>query len=143
MSIQPKETRTNTIFNDVRQLLLNLKQPERMFRGNEYRLFYCVYISDEEILGQGIQFNEALQYIIEKHDAIASGSPLPLQPLSFLTHQTRLKHVESTEVSPKASSVPSAPLIPTSSNEIEEEENNSSHTASRQVLKSNPFRVTS
>nr|GEW09695.1 TOM1-like protein 6 [Tanacetum cinerariifolium] len=34
------------------------------------------------------------------------------------------------EVSPKVSSVPSAPVIPTSSNEIEEEENNSSHTAS-------------
>ncbi|GJT22242.1 TOM1-like protein 6 [Tanacetum coccineum] len=87
--------------------------------------------TDEEILGQGIQFNEALQYIIEKHDAIASGSPLPLQPLSFLTHQTRLKHFDGKEVSPKASSVPSAPIIPTSSNEIEEEENTSSHTASR------------
>ncbi|PWA92991.1 hypothetical protein CTI12_AA075960 [Artemisia annua] len=84
--------------------------------------FQCV----EEILGQGIQFNEALQYTIEKHDATASGSPLPLQPLSFLTHQTRLKHIESREVNPEANNMPSAPLIPTSSNEIEEEENSSS-----------------
>jgi hypothetical protein len=33
--------------------------------------------SDEELLGQGLSLNDDLQRVLAKHDAIASGSPLP------------------------------------------------------------------
>jgi len=32
---------------------------------------------DEELLGQGLSLNDDLQRVLAKHDAIASGSPLP------------------------------------------------------------------
>lgn len=32
---------------------------------------------DEELLGQGLELNDSLQSLLAKHDAIASGSPLP------------------------------------------------------------------
>lgn len=32
---------------------------------------------DEELLGQGLELNDSLQCLLAKHDAIASGSPLP------------------------------------------------------------------
>lgn len=36
-----------------------------------------ITIRDEELLSQGIELNDALQVLLEKHDAIASGSKLP------------------------------------------------------------------
>lgn len=33
---------------------------------------------DEELLGQGLELNDSLQSLLAKHDAIASGSPLPI-----------------------------------------------------------------
>ncbi|KAL8232515.1 hypothetical protein R6Q57_002293 [Mikania cordata] len=74
---------------------------------------------DEEILRQGIQFNDNLQYIIEKHDAIASGSPIPVKPPSLSTHRPR--------VNQGSSSVASASI----SNEIQEEPIDSALIASR------------
>lgn len=35
---------------------------------------------DEELLRQGLSLNDDLQRILAKHDAIASGSPLPKDP---------------------------------------------------------------
>lgn len=32
---------------------------------------------DEELLGQGLELYDKLQHLLMKHDAIASGSPLP------------------------------------------------------------------
>lgn len=34
---------------------------------------------DEELLGEGLSLNDALQTLLAKHDAIASGSPLPAE----------------------------------------------------------------
>ncbi|KAI3732591.1 hypothetical protein L1987_63797 [Smallanthus sonchifolius] len=70
--------------------------------------------TDEEILRRGIQFNDILQYIIEKYDAIASGSPVPVKPPSLLTHPLWVKQ---TEVKPESSVAASASI----SNEIQEE----------------------
>jgi hypothetical protein len=36
-------------------------------------------IRDEELLKQGLEINDRLQSILVKHDAIASGSPLPVE----------------------------------------------------------------
>lgn len=37
---------------------------------------------DEELLGQGLSLNDSLQTLLAKHDAIASGSPLPTEASS-------------------------------------------------------------
>ena len=37
---------------------------------------------DEELLGQGLALNDSLQTLLAKHDAIASGSPLPTEAIS-------------------------------------------------------------
>jgi hypothetical protein len=34
---------------------------------------------DEELLKQGLEINDGLQSVLAKHDAIASGSPLPVE----------------------------------------------------------------
>ena len=34
---------------------------------------------DEELLAQGLELNDNLQGLLAKHDAIASGSPLPAE----------------------------------------------------------------
>ncbi|XP_076922550.1 TOM1-like protein 6 [Bidens hawaiensis] len=70
--------------------------------------------TDEDILRLGIQFNDTLQYIIEKHDAITSGSQ------SLLTHQPQVKHIENKEVNPESSIVALAII----SSEIQEEPTN-------------------
>ena len=51
---------------------------------------------DEELLGRALTLNDRLQSVLTKHEAIASGSPLP---------------IEASVSSP----VPSAPLAPPSS----------------------------
>ncbi|KAF5762687.1 putative target of Myb protein [Helianthus annuus] len=76
--------------------------------------------TDEDILRLGIQFNDTLQYIIEKHDAIASGSPIPVKPPSLLTHQPRGKQIDSKGVNPESSVAALARI----SNEIVEEPDN-------------------
>lgn len=38
---------------------------------------FCLCGRDEELLGRGLELNDILQGLLAKHDAIASGSPLP------------------------------------------------------------------
>ncbi|KAG6546020.1 hypothetical protein Mapa_012683 [Marchantia paleacea] len=50
-------------------------------RTNQRRVMQLVNTtSDEELLRQGLSLNDDLQRILAKHDAIASGSPLPKDP---------------------------------------------------------------
>jgi hypothetical protein len=42
-------------------------------------LWSLLKIRDEELLKQGLEINDRLQSILVKHDAIASGSPLPVE----------------------------------------------------------------
>jgi hypothetical protein len=41
--------------------------------------FLWFQFRDEELLKQGLEINDALQSVLAKHDAIASGSPLPVE----------------------------------------------------------------
>ncbi|RCV17266.1 hypothetical protein SETIT_3G206600v2 [Setaria italica] len=49
-------------------------------RSNQQKLMRFVSSTgDEELLKQGLEINDALQSVLAKHDAIASGSPLPVE----------------------------------------------------------------
>ncbi|KAM0953777.1 putative TOM1-like protein, plant [Dioscorea sansibarensis] len=49
-------------------------------RSNQKKLMKLVNSTgDEELLGQGLTLNDSLQAVLAKHDAIASGSPLPTE----------------------------------------------------------------
>jgi hypothetical protein len=43
------------------------------------KICFLLKIRDEELLKQGLDINDRLQGILVKHDAIASGSPLPVE----------------------------------------------------------------
>ncbi|KAJ7517059.1 hypothetical protein O6H91_21G025100 [Diphasiastrum complanatum] len=50
-------------------------------RSTQQRVRNFVNVTlDEELLRQGLALNDDLQRVLTKHDAIASGSPLPLEP---------------------------------------------------------------
>ncbi|XP_058110543.1 TOM1-like protein 6 [Magnolia sinica] len=52
-------------------------------RSNQKKLMQMVNSTgDEELLGQGLALNDNLQILLAKHDAIASGSPLPAEATS-------------------------------------------------------------
>ncbi|KVH94922.1 ENTH/VHS-like protein [Cynara cardunculus var. scolymus] len=86
--------------------------------------------TNEELLRQSLQFNDTLQCLLEKHDAIASGSMTSFQASSSMNHPSHLKQIESAEVNSKSSIVASAPMVHSSANEAKEEQNNSVMIAS-------------
>uniref|UniRef100_A0A0A9DI63 GAT domain-containing protein n=1 Tax=Arundo donax TaxID=35708 RepID=A0A0A9DI63_ARUDO len=50
-------------------------------RSNQQKIMRFVSSTgDEELLKQGLEINDRLQSVLAKHDAIASGSPLPIEP---------------------------------------------------------------
>ncbi|ERN05370.1 ADP-ribosylation factor-binding protein GGA2 isoform X2 [Amborella trichopoda] len=52
-------------------------------RSNKGRLMQLLNSTlDEELLGRGLALNDNLQSLLAKHDAIASGSPLPSEPVA-------------------------------------------------------------
>nr|GEY94388.1 protein LURP-one-related 15-like [Tanacetum cinerariifolium] len=73
-------------------------------------------------------FIVALVVILDQSKTYFSASSSTIE---FLDPSDSFKHTESREVNPKVNNVPFAPLIPTSSNEIEKEESRSSPLASR------------
>lgn len=75
--------------------------------------------SDEELLGQGIELNDYIQTVLVKHDAIASGSPIPFD--NNPKPQIEL-HSEEKEESPKASVALSSPVTEQFKTEPQEEE---------------------
>ncbi|KAJ0574165.1 putative VHS domain, GAT domain, GAT domain superfamily protein [Helianthus annuus] len=83
-------------------------------RSNQKKLMhFLASTSDDELLGQGIELNDYLQTVLEKHDAIASGSPIPVQ----VTGPT-----EEKEESLKASVATSSSATQQSKTEPQEEE---------------------
>ncbi|MED6148477.1 hypothetical protein PIB30_053575 [Stylosanthes scabra] len=49
-------------------------------RTNQKKLMQMLTTTgDEELLGRGLELNDSIQSLLAKHDAIATGSPLPLQ----------------------------------------------------------------
>lgn len=79
---------------------------------------------DEELLGQGLELNDCLQSLVTKHDAIASGSPLPnvSPPTKEAVGSSALKTVELSDSSPRPNAGPSIAIVPVTRTQLEEEE---------------------
>ncbi|KAL2500394.1 TOM1-like protein 2 [Forsythia ovata] len=97
-------------------------------RANQRKLMQMLTTTgDEELLGQGLELNDSLQNVLSKHDAIASGSPLPRQVTNVNTRSaeipdTSLRPTEVTEQSSTPNSKPTAPVIPVTGGLIDGEE---------------------
>ncbi|KAI3781099.1 hypothetical protein L2E82_11100 [Cichorium intybus] len=102
-------------------------------RSNQKKLMQMLAsTSDEELLGQGIELNDNLQTVLAKHDAIASGSPIPLQltssmsppPITTLEPQIKSTEEKEKEKENSKASVAASPsaVPPPPTNEHEEEE---------------------
>ncbi|KAF5184888.1 Tom1-like protein [Thalictrum thalictroides] len=82
---------------------------------------------DEELLFQGLSLNDSLQSVLVKHDAIASGSPLPteVRDLSPISTERRSSYPRSTEArdpSPRSYVTSTSPIAVVASSQLEEEE---------------------
>ncbi|KAM7263260.1 hypothetical protein ACFE04_000943 [Oxalis oulophora] len=96
-------------------------------RSNQKKLMQMLATTgDEELLGRGLDLNDSLQSLLARHDAIASGSPLPLQithssPKSSEVSVLSPKQSEASDSSPK-SNLP-APVVATAiKSQIDEDE---------------------
>ncbi|XP_059668114.1 TOM1-like protein 6 [Cornus florida] len=96
-------------------------------RANQKKLMQMLTLTrDEELLAQGLELNDSLQSVLAKHDAIASGSPMPTQgtninPQLTQVRDSSLKATEGRESSP-INSNPSAPVVALTRGMLEEEE---------------------
>ncbi|CAL4908684.1 unnamed protein product [Urochloa decumbens] len=71
-------------------------------RSNQQKLMQFVSSTgDEELLKQGLEINDGLQSVLAKHDAIASGSPLPIE-----TPRREELHKEDPNPQPSTAPIP-------------------------------------
>ncbi|KAM7463907.1 hypothetical protein LguiA_032028 [Lonicera macranthoides] len=98
-------------------------------RSNQKKLMQMLTTTgDEELLGQGLELNDSMQSVLAKHDAIASGTPLPIQLTNLNLRSTTVvqnkpKPNEIGESSPSPRpNVPSAPVVAVTRHQVEEEE---------------------
>lgn len=84
-------------------------------RSNQKRLMQMsTTTGGEELLGQVLELNDRLQSMLAKHDAVASGSPLPTQAMDFNPRsavESNLKPMDVKEPSLKPDASPSLPLL--------------------------------
>ena len=79
---------------------------------------------DEELLKQGLEINDGLQSVLAKHDAIASGSPLPVETPSREELRTEDQNLQ-----------PSTPAIPHDNKvQVEEDEEDEFAQIARRYL---------
>ncbi|XBI35675.1 hypothetical protein VPH35_121335 [Triticum aestivum] len=74
-------------------------------------------VSDEDLLSQSLDLNDRLQILLSKHDAIASGSPLPGEETDVLSELPR-----GITTPPAVTVVPETAIVPTFVLDDEEEE---------------------
>lgn len=109
------------------------------------------FVRDEELLGRGLELNDILQNLLAKHDAIASGSPLPNQvtnvsPQRTETSASSLKQSEvrdssPRDLSPRPNPIPSPPASTMTRSQIDEDEEEEDEFAqlARRLITANPF----
>ncbi|KAL6865079.1 hypothetical protein ACP4OV_016230 [Aristida adscensionis] len=94
-------------------------------RSDQKRIMSSVSsLRDEELLGQALDLNDKLQILLEKYDAIASGSPLP-DEITYMGSESpeEIAPKPGTKVTPEAAVA--ATIVPTNvlNDEEEEDEN--------------------
>jgi hypothetical protein len=117
-------------------------------RSNQKKLMQMLTSTgDDELLGRGLDLNDSLQILLAKHDAIASGSPLPVQasgsPLSVQASKPADSSPKSSEAKDSSSIAGSSSPIPATvstgkspiDEEYEEEEDEFAQLARRSVLR--------
>lgn len=92
----------------------------------------CFCGRDEELLGQGLELNDRIQTLLAKHDAIASGSPMPaevdnLGPKSTEEYSSNIQPTQVKDASPSSStnanvSVANVPRSPIDEEDEEEDD---------------------
>ena len=105
---------------------------------------------DEELLARGLELNDGLQSLLAKHDAIASGSTMPIEVTSVSSKPTEAstsnKSNEVKNSSPAPNISPPAPIATVTRSQIdedEEEEDDFAQLARRfHMLTSNSFYIT-
>lgn len=78
------------------------------------------YYRDEELLGQALDLNDRMQILLGKHDAIASGSPLPDEETDIMNESSA--ETTSTPVATGAPRAAVAAIVPTNVFDEEEED---------------------
>ncbi|WVZ98004.1 hypothetical protein U9M48_043497 [Paspalum notatum var. saurae] len=70
----------NDVVSDeiIRELVNQCRSDQKKIMGS------VSLVRDEELLGQALDLNDKLQILLEKHDAIASGSPLPAEVIDVV-----------------------------------------------------------
>ncbi|CAL1378504.1 unnamed protein product [Linum trigynum] len=118
-------------------------------RSNQKKLMQMLTTTgDEEVLVRGLELNDSLQILLAKHDAIASGLPMPSTPVpDFSSKQTEgtSSNTKPTEVK-NSTPAPSTEPISQESNvskpqvdEDDEEEEDDFAQLARRHSKSRPF----
>ncbi|TKY65722.1 TOM protein 2 [Spatholobus suberectus] len=112
-------------------------------RTNQKKLMQMLTTTgDEDLLGRGLELNDIIQSLLARHDAIASGTPFPIQGASSSTvstevhssvDQSNVKSSSTVESSstPKASSSSAIVFSETRSQSDEEEEDEFAQLARR------------
>uniref|UniRef100_A0A0D9ZXN0 VHS domain-containing protein n=1 Tax=Oryza glumipatula TaxID=40148 RepID=A0A0D9ZXN0_9ORYZ len=77
-------------------------------------------LRDEELLGQALDLNDRMQILLGKHDAIASGSPLPDEETDIMNESSA--ETTSTPVATGAPRAAVAAIVPTNVFDEEEED---------------------
>ncbi|KAK9124668.1 hypothetical protein Sjap_014270 [Stephania japonica] len=97
-------------------------------RSNQKKLMEMLNSTgDEELLGQGLTLNDDLRSLLAKHDSIASGSPLPIEPKKSTASSNEEKDFserpsEVRDVSPKSNATSTPPTAIVASNPLVDED---------------------
>ncbi|CAH8334803.1 unnamed protein product [Eruca vesicaria subsp. sativa] len=91
-------------------------------RSNQKKLMQMLTSTvDDELLGRGLDLNDSLQILLARHDAIASGSPLPvlaIKPADSSPKSSEAK--DSSSIAGSSSPVPAT--VSTGKNPVDEED---------------------
>ncbi|XP_011003578.1 PREDICTED: target of Myb protein 1-like [Populus euphratica] len=97
-------------------------------RSNQKKLMQMLTTTgDEELLGKGLELNDSMQILLAKHDAIASGSPMPTQVTSLSPKSSEgcssdIKPTEARDASPRSMANSVMPVANMTRSAVDEED---------------------
>ncbi|KAJ6922614.1 hypothetical protein NC652_016305 [Populus alba x Populus x berolinensis] len=97
-------------------------------RSNQKKLMQMLATTgDEELLGKGLELNDSMQILLAKHDAIASGSPMPTQVTSLCAKPSEgwssdIKPTEARDASPRSTTNSTTPVPNVTRSALDEED---------------------